>query len=463
MKYDPLRIFPYAPFTEPLPPPSAAPNAGNIVCLEINRDWVPYILGALEVYRWEDAWQAQGSQLRQVLGWVQDLLMLLASASGVCMDGVTNISIDGCDLIVSYADGSTQTIDLTTCAVPGPQGPPGQSGADGLDGATGPQGPPGPAGGTTTIYHDYPPPTDPENPDRVDASDALRCGIAYSIANDIREKWQAAYDNVTANALVAVGSLAVAIVAILIPEPSSTAAGLAVIISFVSALRAIESAVERDDFTDEIRNRIAEFIYCRIGDDGVVADSIFDDLVAELYDEELLTWTAEESVAKLIETTPYEIWRGRAYTAPLINPAGCSGWCPEPTGVFDWQVVRDGCQPTINGVSVVIDDAICDSHRLRYNSSRQRLEYYVRFTQPVLITGINADVNDGGIGTNALKIESYLSGAKVHEVNKFISLANGQRVTKNLASWVDSQYVDEIWVQWQAVYGVYGMVINYSV
>lgn len=85
MSYNPLRLFPYAPFTEPLPIPGVAPGDGALVSVCINPSWLPYLLGAAEVYRWPDAWQASGSALLDTLGQVQDLYQILSNPQGATM------------------------------------------------------------------------------------------------------------------------------------------------------------------------------------------------------------------------------------------------------------------------------------------------------------------------------------------------------------------------------------------
>lgn len=381
MTYRPLALFPYAPFTEPLPRPGAEPESPPYGCLVINREWIPYILGALEVFRWEDAWQGTPAQVNTTLGQVQNLLWMFASTGDGCMI-VTNISIDGCTMTITKSDGSTDVIDLSACSVPGPQGPPGEDGepgADGQDGANGntpqplwqgttlawdtnldglpdtpyidlqgPQGPQGlPGADGETIYKDYPAPTDPDALDPKSAGDALRCAIAEELASDLRTKWRDAYDYVDFNALLAVGSLVVGLIAILVPEPSSSVAGVVAVGSvlslFINAVLGIEGAIERDDLDGTNRDDIRDALYCILPASGELTDAVIQAWSDEVTDLSPNGWG--RPAASLIRATPGDIWRYRAYTAPLLAGDPCAsincGGTSEiiftvgPSGTFD--------------------------------------------------------------------------------------------------------------------------------
>lgn len=48
------RLFPYAPFIDPLPRPTVDPDQPETVCIELNREYIPYIIGALETLIYPD-------------------------------------------------------------------------------------------------------------------------------------------------------------------------------------------------------------------------------------------------------------------------------------------------------------------------------------------------------------------------------------------------------------------------
>lgn len=452
MSYDPLRLWPYAPIMGPLPVPGVAPDEGDLITVCLNPAYVPYVLGALEVYRWEDAWNVSGAAATQAIGHFQQLMWMLMAAwcneSGddnvqirqnpsdtsqlqLSTDGGTTwtdvarflpvddaaptpASVDSAgdlrvhgDIVAQFPDGSSSltagfnqvggssrttfrwrantsigaqrpaldilaqwlqpdasrvsladfrlhshalnnatviTVSADTETKLSFHGAPatgkptivgdlqGNAGAQALVQALASYGLVAdattlgstPSGGTP--YDNYPPPTSPDNPDSLSPSDALRCGIAYAIANDIREKWIASYEYLGANALASVGSLAIGIIALLIPEPSSSVGAASLFVSFVIAALSVEPALEIDDFTDELRDSIAEFLYCLIGDDAVVTNSVFEALVGQLEASALVGSAIEPVVAAQIKATTYEVLRGRAYSAPLVNPSGCTGF-----------------------------------------------------------------------------------------------------------------------------------------
>lgn len=246
-------------------------------------------------------------------------------------------------------DGQPDTVPVNLRGATGDTGESGATGATGATGSPGPKGDPGECSCGDSPYKDYPPPTSPDNVDQQLPGDALRCGVALLIANDMRDKWQQSYDYIGKNILVSLVGLALAVIAILFPEPGSTAAGVAalmgIVTSFVSALLAIESSVEVGDFTDEHRDSIAKYIYCAIDDDGVVPDSVFDGLVAALGGGDFILFgNVEDSIARMIEAVDYDTWRGRAYLQPNLA-SGCQSWlCDEDV---EWLLHLDLTDPGV--------------------------------------------------------------------------------------------------------------------
>ena len=51
--------FPYAPFINPLPPPEFDPNEPDLVCIQFNKTYIPYIIGALRTMIFSDMWEGE--------------------------------------------------------------------------------------------------------------------------------------------------------------------------------------------------------------------------------------------------------------------------------------------------------------------------------------------------------------------------------------------------------------------
>lgn len=54
----PGALVPYTPFPQPVPIIVAAPGDAPLVCLQINQDWIPYILGCLNALRAASTWDS---------------------------------------------------------------------------------------------------------------------------------------------------------------------------------------------------------------------------------------------------------------------------------------------------------------------------------------------------------------------------------------------------------------------
>lgn len=88
------RIFPYAPFTEPIEPPNVAPLDEPVSCYKFNRAYIPYITGALQTLVQYDAFEGDFEQQQIAVGRFQDLINYLQSTDVECD---INVTIEGCN------------------------------------------------------------------------------------------------------------------------------------------------------------------------------------------------------------------------------------------------------------------------------------------------------------------------------------------------------------------------------
>ena len=172
------RDYPFAPFPGKLPTINVSPTEGDTFCVNINRAWRPYILGALLALVSEHSWEGSETDKRDAIGHAQNLIDVFNRGEN-CL--ITDIRLQGCELQIRSGSGDTwQTVgDFSACAVEGPQGPqgpqglqgsqgpqglPGTNGLPGAPGAVGPQGPQGEKGdtGADGPSKDQPDPPDPD-------------------------------------------------------------------------------------------------------------------------------------------------------------------------------------------------------------------------------------------------------------------------------------------------------------
>lgn len=386
-EYDLYYAEPFVPRREPRDAPTQDSTSAPGAWVRVNAQWLPHLIGYLQHLTMPDAWYGDDATKIAAQRQAERLIEAMVNGMGI----IQSINISGCDLIVTYTDGTTDTYDLSTCAVPGPAGPPGQDGT------------------TRTIYDDYPPPTDPANPDQQTAGESLRCGTAFFLANEIRDAWQDSFDFVNGLSTgVAIGGAAIALAGILLPEPSTSIAGVGAFISLVGLLLDADS-LGAADFTDQIRDEIAQAVYCAIGDDGVLPDSVFDGLIQQLEDDNPITYTVRDAIAGVIRAIPYEVWRGRAYAAPLLNPAGCASFtCPGDCTLYDFTINQQGWY-TEGAVTAVYNAGLGWS----YASNRpSRIAIILDVPGPVIVKSITVNLSapmNGGLRDAQLYIGNTLS------------------------------------------------------
>lgn len=117
---DPTAIKRYAPFNGALPVPTSTICEAPYVCLRINEQWTPFVLGALETLRWEDLYIGTPTQIRNALGEVGELLSAVGGGNIMCPEDSVQFRqspTDVCILQTSSDGGSTwqDAFDFSVC------------------------------------------------------------------------------------------------------------------------------------------------------------------------------------------------------------------------------------------------------------------------------------------------------------------------------------------------------------
>jgi hypothetical protein len=137
-----------ASFVQPVAPPDVEPDASPLVCIALNADWLPYVVGALMQLAQPSTWDTSDAGLLQTtLFRVMALIDLIGSAAGceplvefrLTTECVMQYSTDGGATWADVAGWVTSAPGCYTGA-PGAKGDPGDPGAKGDTGTTGPAG-----------------------------------------------------------------------------------------------------------------------------------------------------------------------------------------------------------------------------------------------------------------------------------------------------------------------------------
>jgi len=118
---DRYRIWPYAPFTEPVPVPDRAfDDPDGLLCLKINKAYIPYLLGLVGVLIYPDMFEASAGETAQKLAaqrFINLQAYLTALLEGCIMTEVRQNSENPCILEYSDDDGETwaQFANLQLC------------------------------------------------------------------------------------------------------------------------------------------------------------------------------------------------------------------------------------------------------------------------------------------------------------------------------------------------------------
>jgi len=80
-------------FVKSLPVPGVEPTAPGAVCIQVHPDWIPYIAGALDVFRQAAVWAGTESEIDTATRQAGNLLDLVASAT-TCPTGGEETNLD---------------------------------------------------------------------------------------------------------------------------------------------------------------------------------------------------------------------------------------------------------------------------------------------------------------------------------------------------------------------------------
>lgn len=151
---------PISSFVASVPPPTADPDAGDLVHVHFAREWLPYVLGALTQLQLPTTWRSDDSAVIALAqARASELITMLAIEAESPMPYPLFRFTNECGMEVSY-DGENYVpvpgwTSFAASCFTGPQGPQGIQGATGAAGAAGAAG----ADATSPIGAIFPCPT----------------------------------------------------------------------------------------------------------------------------------------------------------------------------------------------------------------------------------------------------------------------------------------------------------------
>lgn len=402
---------PAAPFS-PMVPPMGDPTGSPSVCVHFAREYLPFVLGALSALQSPITWKGTDAEIALTVSRIDTLAALFAAGIGGCIEV---FRVTGC-ILQQQIDGTwVDLVDLSSCATPGPKGDTGATGATGATGPqgpqglqglqgpkgdtgdtgpkgdtgvtgatgpkgdtgdTGPQGPQGPQGvkgdtGATgpkgdkgdsgTSYYGSSP-----NPPQT-SSEQLRCNVATGVSKFVQDKMAAGLTLIKAG-LEAAKSVEV-IAGDLIDSIPIFGGFIHAALDFVADADVghIDDLIAFNIDPDWHEKMFCD-LYCILGDDGVLSDSVIDAWKAKLELEApvgpLLTLIGQ-ATGVAIASMSYNTLRTWAYIYAghdqVCSP--CGDCLPETTTGAVWYLVASG-----NGVDVATDTA--NYTRVEYGVSR---------------------------------------------------------------------------------------------
>jgi hypothetical protein len=118
---DPGAIKRYAPFFKPLDVPTSKIDDAPYVCVRLNSQWIPFLLGAVETLRWPDLYKGTEAQIEAATQEVERLFLAFAQGNIPCpedaMIQLQQNPEDPCQLQISYDDGQSWELafDYSLC------------------------------------------------------------------------------------------------------------------------------------------------------------------------------------------------------------------------------------------------------------------------------------------------------------------------------------------------------------
>lgn len=262
------------------------------------------------------------------------------------------------------------------------EGPTGDTGATGATGATGDTGA---TGATGTNGEDG---TNAPDPDAT-PSGALQCSVAVAIAIRTHKLWDDLVDNnVNLTTGLTTGGIGVtAIAAIIFPGILVGIAIAEACLIFASIIAHIIGVGGHGAFDDTVEQNVSCDLYCVLGTDGVLNDTIKASWEANLRARGSDPYN---DIADIVHSTPVGVFRWTAVTAPLLSEAACAcGDCtPTITITYD-----NGSGPSTAevGDEIVVTAA--------YGSLTS--QFIVNFSPEVIVKWVSGDAGtpDGASGS----------------------------------------------------------------
>jgi len=106
---NPKAIKRYAPFFKPLAAPTAKIDDDPVVCIKLNEQWLPFVIGAIECLRWDDLYKGTPEEIYFAAQEAARLFLVISLGNidcpGDAMPKLRQNPSDPCQLQVSYDDG----------------------------------------------------------------------------------------------------------------------------------------------------------------------------------------------------------------------------------------------------------------------------------------------------------------------------------------------------------------------
>ena len=241
LPYLPLLMKNYTPVLHPMPALTITEyDQCPAVCVRFSKELVPYLLGLLEIYRWEDKFSGTPEEVANSLGVIQDFVAALMEACVCCCDdgkpkipeqyrytptGRLEVSYDGGE---TWEDGSAFDQRNQVVVVPPPAVPP----------------------------------------------DDAKCNYAENISDKVKESVDKLVVQINGGASVVAAAPALLAVWIALGGPANPLASLMVIVyGIISAVIGLINADLTGTFDSTWWSDFKCYWYCVIAEDGTVTDA----------------------------------------------------------------------------------------------------------------------------------------------------------------------------------------------
>jgi len=243
---------------KPLPVPPKNPNDETLVCVQLNEDWIPYIIGILYPMKFHNYWGGTLEENRNARRSAQDLIDLFQSAKD-CND-MGNGCCDGTDLLVTV---------ITRVSITGRM----EISIDG--GSTWQDNPRAPY----MLVPSYPPylTTNPT---------ANKCDVAKNVQEELlrlKDGFIPFIRTLTTihDFLIEVCKMLAESIAILLEAPAGLVELIPAIFDWAKHLYTKDPDVLEAEFTPEFWDDVLCMIYCNTPANGIYQESDFDNIISQ--------------------------------------------------------------------------------------------------------------------------------------------------------------------------------------